>query len=96
MGGDWLEFFYPAMKPWIHYIPVEANASKEKLKEIIEFAMAHDDLAKEIAENGYKFIWGNLRMKEVICYWRRLLKRYAKLLKYTPERNMKLIEIFKK
>lgn len=84
------------MKPWIHYIPVDTNASKEKLKEIIEFAMAHDDVVQEIAENGYKFIWSNLRMREVNCYWRRLLKRYAKLLKYTPERNFKLIEIFKK
>lgn len=84
------------MKPWIHYIPVEANASKEKLKEIIEFAMAHDDIAKEIAENGYKFVWDNLKMREVTCYWRRLLKRYAKLLKYKPERNEELIEIFRK
>lgn len=93
VGGDWLEFFYPAMKPWIHYIPVEANASKEKLKEIIEFAVAHDGIAKEIAENGYKFVWNYLRLREVTCYWRRLLKRYAKLLKYKPERDLDLMEI---
>lgn len=84
------------MQPWYHYIPVEGNASKEKLKEMIEFAMLHDDVVGEIAENGYNFIWNNLRLKEVNCYWKRLLKRYAKLLRYTPERNEKLIEIFRK
>ena len=25
VGEDWLEFFYPAMKPWVHYIPVRQD-----------------------------------------------------------------------
>ncbi|XP_074027052.1 O-glucosyltransferase rumi homolog isoform X2 [Leptinotarsa decemlineata] len=53
VGNEWQEFFYPALKPWVHYIPVEANSSKEKIRELIEFAMYHDEVAKEIAENGY-------------------------------------------
>jgi Glycosyl transferase family 90 len=27
VGNDWLEFFYPAMKPWVHYIPVKKDLS---------------------------------------------------------------------
>ena len=27
VGEDWLEFFYPAMKPWVHYIPVKQDLS---------------------------------------------------------------------
>ena len=25
VGEEWLEFFYPAMKPWVHYIPVRPD-----------------------------------------------------------------------
>jgi hypothetical protein len=27
VGSAWLEFFYPAMKPWVHYIPVKEDLS---------------------------------------------------------------------
>ena len=27
VGDEWLEFFYPAMKPWVHYIPVKQDLS---------------------------------------------------------------------
>lgn len=22
VGDEWVEFFYPALRPWVHYIPV--------------------------------------------------------------------------
>lgn len=93
VGSDWLEFFYPALKPWIHYVPVEANASKETIKELLDFVRYHDDIAQEIARNGYGMIWNSLRMKDVTCFWKKLLKRYAKLLKYQPVLDKGLIEI---
>lgn len=30
VGSDWLEFFYPALKPWIHYIPVRNDLTDVK------------------------------------------------------------------
>lgn len=32
VGKEWVEFYYNAMKPWIHYIPVPKNATQSKLK----------------------------------------------------------------
>lgn len=96
VGNEWLEFFYPALKPWIHYIPVQANADKQNLEELIEFAVHHDEIAREIAENGYNMIWNNLKMRDVSCYWSKLLKRYAKLLTYQPVLDSTLIEIKRK
>lgn len=93
VGDEWQEFFYAALKPWVHYIPVNAKASKEELRELIEFAMHYDDIAKEIAENGYNMIWNHLRMKDVVCYWRKLLKKYASLLTYKPSKDKTLVEI---
>ncbi|XP_031343863.1 O-glucosyltransferase rumi homolog isoform X2 [Photinus pyralis] len=93
VGDEWLEFFYGSLKPWVHYIPVEANANKETMRLLIKFVQENDDIARSIAENGFNFIWNHLTIKDVICYWRNLLRKYAKLLKYKPKLDKNLIEI---
>ncbi|KAJ3654915.1 hypothetical protein Zmor_014067 [Zophobas morio] len=93
VGNEWLEFFYPALKPWIHYVPVEANANKENLEQLLKFVMDNDDVAKEIAHSGFNMIWNNLKMVDVFCYWRKLLKKYTALLTYKPELDENFIEI---
>ena len=37
VGDEWMEFFYPVMKPWIHFVPVDAKASQEQLEDLILF-----------------------------------------------------------
>lgn len=27
VGDEWQEFFYPQLKPWVHYIPVQQDLS---------------------------------------------------------------------
>ncbi|XP_018331335.1 O-glucosyltransferase rumi homolog [Agrilus planipennis] len=93
VGHEWLEFFYSALKPWIHYVPVDSNSRKEDLKFLIEFMKKHDDVAKEIAQDGFKIIWNNLKMTDIVCYWRKLLLKYAKLLKYKVKKDPNLIRI---
>ena len=48
VGDEWLEFFYPELKPWVHYIPVEQNL--KNVKELIEFAVENDKVANKIAK----------------------------------------------
>lgn len=96
VGDEWQEFFYEPLKPWIHYIPVRANANKEEIQELLDFAVNNDEIVKEIAENGYNFIWNHLKLSDVRCYWKKLIKRYSKLLKYKPTLDNNLIEITEK
>ncbi|KAK3103887.1 hypothetical protein FSP39_022651, partial [Pinctada imbricata] len=35
VGEEWLEFFYPAMKPWVHYIPVKKDMSDVRYNHVI-------------------------------------------------------------
>lgn len=93
VGNEWLEFFYPFLKPWIHYVPIKKDATQEEMKEIIKFFDSHQDLAREIAENGYNFIWNNLQLKHVKCYWINLLKKYTKLLAYKPQLDEEMIRV---
>lgn len=93
VGDDWLEFFYPSLKPWIHYIPVPNNMAN--VQELLEFAKENDKVVKKIAERGRYHVWHHLRMKDVTCYWKKLLLRYSKLLNYKPQRDKNLIHIKK-
>ncbi|XP_065366244.1 O-glucosyltransferase rumi homolog [Calliphora vicina] len=93
VGDEWLEFFYPSMKPWIHYVPLQKYPTEKDIEDILEFFEEHDDVAREIANNGYEFIRNHLRMHDIECYWRKLLKNYAKMLKYKIEEDNSMIEI---
>lgn len=92
----WTEFFYLKMKPWVHYIPIRIGASKNEIRELLEFAQENDPIVSQIAERGKNFIRDHLRMKDVLCYWKKLLVSYASLLSYQPHRESGLIQIPKK
>lgn len=93
VGDEWIEFFYPKMVPWVHYIPVTAGASKEEIRTLVMFAVENDKMVSQIAERGSQFIKNHLRIKDVLCYWRKLLRKYAEHLKYEPEKEDGLIEV---
>lgn len=93
VGDEWDEFFYDSLKPYVHYIPVSSKSTPEDLKALIEFFKSNQELAQEIANRGYEMIWNNLRMEDVECYWRRLLRQYGKLVKFDVKRDENLIEI---
>ncbi|XP_033610880.1 O-glucosyltransferase rumi homolog isoform X2 [Cryptotermes secundus] len=39
VGDEWLEFFYPALRQWVHYIPVKSNATKGDIRELDQSAV---------------------------------------------------------
>ncbi|XP_030636725.1 protein O-glucosyltransferase 1 [Chanos chanos] len=85
VGEEWLEFFYPQLKPWVHYIPVRQDLAD--LRELLQFVKENDDIAESIAQRGQRFIQDHLRMEDVSCYWERLLTDFSLLLKYKPKRK---------
>lgn len=91
VGSEWVEFFYPLLQPWIHYIPVEQDL--KNVGKLIEFAKANDQIAKDIAMRGYDVIMKHLEMDDVTCYWRQLLHRYAGLITWKVVKDSSLIQI---
>ncbi|GAB5576458.1 protein O-glucosyltransferase 1 [Prionailurus iriomotensis] len=85
VGDEWLEFFYPQLKPWVHYIPVKTDLSN--VQELLHFVKANDDMAQEIAERGSQFIMNHLQMDDITCYWENLLTEYSKFLSYNVTRR---------
>ncbi|KAJ8352484.1 hypothetical protein SKAU_G00239600 [Synaphobranchus kaupii] len=85
VGEEWLEFFYPQLRPWVHYIPVKQDLSD--LRELLQFVKENDGIAQEVARRGQDFILEHLRMEDVSCYWEKLLTDFSHLLKYRPKRR---------
>ncbi|KAF6715604.1 Protein O-glucosyltransferase 1 [Oryzias melastigma] len=94
VGEEWLEFFYPQLKPWVHYIPVKQDLSD--VRELLQFVKENDDVAQEIAKRGQEFILQHLRMEDVSCYWEHLLTNFSRLLTYKPSRRKNYNQIVHK
>ena len=110
MGSEWKEFFYDALIPWYHYIPLpDASTTAgqnqgESIKDLLTFLQTDEHkfgvksgsyIAKQIASNGRHFIEHHLKMSDILNYWRALLLNYSKLLEFQPTLNKDFV-IFKK
>ena len=75
---------------------VDAGAGEEEIERLLSFFAGSDEgaaLGRRIAERGRNFIWENLRMSDVECYWRSLLEKYSKLLDFEPKMKEDYVEI---
>ncbi|XP_019716298.1 protein O-glucosyltransferase 1 [Hippocampus comes] len=94
VGSEWQEFFYPQLKPWVHYIPVKQDLSD--VRELLQFVKDNDSIAQEIAIRGMEFVSEHLQMRDVSCYWERLLTEFSQLLTYQPKRRNDYSQIMHK
>ncbi len=52
--SPYLQWFYPELKPWKHYIPLSPDLSD--LEDVYGWLVAHDNEVQEIAQQGNEFI----------------------------------------
>lgn len=85
-----IQWFYKALQPHVHYIPVKEDL--EDLIEKIEWAQSNDALCKEIAQRACTFAENNLLYGDVLFYFSLVLKRYASLQQMTRSEIQKEIQ----
>ncbi len=81
---SWMEFYYYRLVPWKHFVPLPLDPAEGQ--RVLDYLVAHDDLARRIAGNGKEFIERELTLAEVERYWADLLREYAALLRFKPQR----------
>ena len=72
-----IEWFYPAMKPYVHYVPI-----KEDLTDIfaqIEWMRANDEQVKQISENAQNFVSNSLMPQDLEAHMVIILNEYSKI-----------------
>ncbi|MCH9631585.1 MAG: hypothetical protein S4CHLAM37_16090 [Chlamydiia bacterium] len=74
------QWYYGALKPYTHYIPLESDLSD--LKDKIAWAIQNPGKCKMIANTGTKFAREHLQKEDVYLYVYLLLNEYAKLQKF--------------
>jgi len=72
-----IQWFYSALKPYVHYIPIE-NDMKD-LVEKVEWAKCHDEEASRISRNGREFAENNLLIEDNYFYLYLVLNKLAAL-----------------
>jgi hypothetical protein len=71
-----VQWYYRAIQPWVHYIPVQSDFSD--LIEKLRWAEAHEELAEAIVKRAQGFAKKNLKKSDIRHYLVLLLKAYAK------------------
>lgn len=71
------QWFYSALKPWVHYVPVKHDL--EDLLSKVDWVLANDDKARLIADNSTDFVKSNLMPVHIDLYIITLLNRYSDL-----------------
>ena len=85
VSSNWIEFFYPPLKPWIHYVPIDKDM--KNAEKLLEFLLENDDISSHIAKRGYDFVRKHLTMDCIQYYWNVLLNKYSqRLIQYRPAR----------
>ncbi|KAK4879071.1 hypothetical protein RN001_007217 [Aquatica leii] len=81
----------------VSFVDHYSNANKNDINSLLNFVYNNDEIAKTIAENGFSMIWNNLKINDVICYWRKLLLKYTNGVKKHLQKGgnmMSLVRIY--
>ena len=70
------EWFYHALRPWVHYVPVRERL--EDLEAQFDYVAARPRLGECIARNSAAFAAQHLRREAMACYFWRLMTAWAK------------------
>ncbi len=74
-----MEWYYPMLQPYVHYIPIMANETFTNLLDQLHWAETHPDAVRAIVTNANMFARSYLSTLGRDCYTMQLLERYAAL-----------------
>lgn len=81
-----VQWFYNALVPYVHFIPLEENLSD--LMDKLSWAREHDLECRKIAENALKFVQEGLMPEHIWYYYARVLQKYALLQRFNLEEKL--------
>lgn len=79
--SDEVQYFYGAVKPYVHYVPVKNNM--DDLLDKITWAKEHDAECRIMAEKAREFALQNLMPNQIYAYLYWVLNEYASLQTFT-------------
>jgi hypothetical protein len=81
--SDEIQYFYSALKPYVHYLPIKHDMSD--LLEKIQWAKTHDAECRQIAKTGRQFALDHFMPNQIYAYLYWVLDNYATLQAFEPK-----------
>lgn len=81
--SDEIQWFYKALKPYVHYVPIEHDLSD--ILEKVNWAVLNDDKCQEIVQEATDFVLNNLMLEDVYVYFYKALLEYSKHQDFTKK-----------
>lgn len=75
---SFMEWFYPAMKPYVHYIPMDSRLTN--IFQQLDWMKAHDDEVQQISKNAQNFVKNELMPEHIKDHMTIILNQYHALL----------------
>lgn len=79
VGHDDSEWYYPLLQPYVHYIPITANATHTDLLDQIDWAEKHPAVVRDIVLAANQFARQFLSGSARDCYFMQLIRTFHKL-----------------
>lgn len=86
-NSDEIQWFYAALKPYVHYIPIENDMSD--LLDKIVWAQSSDDICEKIALNATDFVLNNLMLEDNYLYLYKVIDQYSTYLNIDKKQLLK-------
>lgn len=77
VNSSYIQWYYQALKPYEHFIPIESDSSN--LIEKIKWAKINDTTCIKIAQNATKFAQNNLKYSDMLYYIYLILNEFEKI-----------------
>ena len=81
---DDMEWFYPLLKPYVHYIPVTANATHTDLLDKMDWAERHPNVVRHIVISANQFARRFLSNTARDCYFMQLAQTFHQMMTGHP------------
>ena len=88
---DDMEWFYPLLKPYVHYIPVTANATHTDLLDKMDWAERHPNVVRHIAISANQFARRFLSNTARDCYFMQLAQTFHQMMTGHPSLPTEII-----
>lgn len=74
-----IQWFYSALKPYVHYIPLKKNFTENDILKLYKWLCENEEKCQIISNNAEKFIIENMKVEDMLTYYINVINKYSEI-----------------